>query len=209
MIFYECMTAPSPRRARIWLAEKNVPHEVIHIDLSKAEQMGDKYRAINPSCTVPALELDSGTVLTENSGICAYLEAEYPDPPLLGRTPEEKGLVATWTTKMETEGLMAVAEALRNSSPYMKDRALTGSTNHAQIPELAQRGIARTHDFFDSLNEHLAGRDFVITDTFTNADIVAVTTIDFARIVKVKPQDYHKHIIRWRESLSERPSMAL
>ena len=69
MIFYDCLTAPSPRRARIFLAEKNAEYESVLIDLSKAEQLGDAYRAINPRCTVPALKLDDDTVLTENAGI--------------------------------------------------------------------------------------------------------------------------------------------
>ncbi len=209
MIFYDCSTAPSPRRARIWLAEKNVPHEVVQIDLAKGEQMGEDFRAVNPGCTVPALKLDDGTVLTENAGISAYLESAFPEPPLLGRTHEEKGLVAGWSSKIEVGGLLAVAEALRNSSPYMKDRALTGATNYAQIPELAERGLARLQSFFDMLNNHLEGRDYVVADHFTNADILAVVCVDFARIVKVKAQDHHEHLIRWRAQLADRPSLSV
>jgi glutathione S-transferase len=209
MIFYDCSTAPSPRRARIWLAEKNAPHETVNIDLAKGEQLGDEFRAINPACTVPALKLDDGTVITQNAGISAYLEAAYPEPPLLGRNEVEKGQVADWTAKIEMEGLLAVAEALRNSSPYMKDRALTGKTNYAQIPELAERGLARITDFFDRLNTHLEGLDYIVTGTFTNADIVAAVTVDFARVVRVKAQPHHEHLLRWREGLNKRPSMQL
>lgn len=209
MIFYDCPTAPSPRRARIWLAEKNVPHEVINIDMTKAEQMSDEFRKINPACTVPVLITDDGTVLTQNAGIAAYLESAYPVPPLLGRTPEEKGLVAGWCAKIEMDGFLAIAEALRNSSPYMKDRALTGDKNYAQIPQLAERGLARLNDFFEKLELHLDGKEFVVTDTFTNADILAAIAVDFARIVKVKPQDQHENIKRWREGLAQRPSMSL
>ncbi len=209
MIFYDCSTAPSPRRARIWLAEKNVPHEIVQIDLAKGEQMGEDFRAVNPGCTVPALKLDDGTVLTENAGINAYLESAFPEPPLLGRTHEEKGLVAGWSSKIEVGGLLAVAEALRNSSPHMKDRALTGATNYAQIPELAERGLARLQSFFDMLNNHLEGRDYVVADHFTNADILAVVCVDFARIVKVKAQDHHENLIRWRTQLADRPSLSV
>jgi len=94
MIFYDCLTAPSPRRTRILLHEKNVPHEVINIDLMKGEQLSPSYKSINPTCTVPALKLDNGTVLTETAGIAAYLESAYPSPPMLGSTDIEKGLIA-------------------------------------------------------------------------------------------------------------------
>ncbi|MFQ3247527.1 MAG: glutathione S-transferase [Arenicella sp.] len=207
MIFYDCLTAPSPRRARIFLHEKQAPHEVVYIDLMKAEQMSDEFKLINPSCTVPVLKLDDGTVLTENSGIAAYLESAFPNPPLLGSTDAEKGLVASWNSKIEFEGLYAIAEALRNSSPMMKGRAITGAINYEQIPELAERGLARANAFFDKLDAQLEGREFVAIDNFSIADISAVIAVDFARVVKIRPQEQHQNVIRWRTSLADRPSL--
>ena len=207
MIFYDCLTAPSPRRARIFLHEKQAPHDVVHIDIMKAEQLSDDFKRINPSCTVPVLKLDDGTVLTENAGIAAYLESAYPNPPLLGSSDVEKGVIASWNSKIEAGCLMAVAEALRNSSPMMKDRAITGATNYAQIPELAERGLTRLKAFIDALDKHLEGREFIATDNFSIADISAVVAVDFAHIVKVKPQEHHKNLIRWRTDLSKRPSL--
>jgi glutathione S-transferase len=93
--FYDCATAPSPRRARILLAEKGVAYETVAIDLRQNEQLGDAYRAINPQCTVPALRLEDGVVLTDNAAIAAYLEARYPEPALLGTTPLEKAEIAS------------------------------------------------------------------------------------------------------------------
>lgn len=207
--FYDFSMAPSPRRARILLAEKGVPHDTVIIDLGAAEQLGDAYRAINPSCTVPALKLEDGTVLTENAGIAAYLEAAYPNPPMLGVTAEEKGLVANWVAKVEFEGFISVADALRNSAPLMKDRALTGPTNWAQISELAERGLLRLRSFFEMLDVHLEGREYVAIDDFSYADIVAAVVVDFSRVVKVVPEEKHKNLRRWREQLNQRPSMAL
>jgi glutathione S-transferase len=207
--FYDFPHAPSPRRARILLAEKQVPHQVVIIDMMKAEQLNDEFRAINPAATIPVLKLDDGTIITQNSGIAAYLESEFPNPPLLGTTSVEKAMVADWTSKTEFEGFMAAADALRNSSPGMKDRAVTGAANWAQIPELAERGKGRLLAFFDMLDAHLEGREYVAIDTFSNADISAVVVVDFARIVKVKAQPHHLNIIRWRESLAERPSLSL
>ena len=83
MKFYDCKTAPSPRRARIFIAEKNIAIEHIEVDLRNTEQMGDAFRAINPYCTVPVLELDNGTRLTTTAGIWQYLEAAYPEPTLM------------------------------------------------------------------------------------------------------------------------------
>jgi len=207
--FYDCATAPSPRRTRILLAEKRVAHETVSIDLRAGEQLGDAFRAINPECTVPALRVEDGKVLTNNAAIAAYLEARFPEPALLGTSPLEKAEIAGWNWRIEFEGLMAIAEAMRNSAPAMKDRALPGPANYAQIPELAQRGLARLKRFFEALDARLVGSVHVAGVRFSLADITAVVAVDFARVVKMKPAEEHAHIGRWRAAMAERPAMAL
>ena len=206
---YDCSTAPSPRRARILLAEKGVAHETVQVDLRNQEQLSDAFRAINPQCTVPALRTEEGDVYTDNAAITAYLEARYPQPPLLGSTATEKAEIASWHWRVEFEGLLAIAEALRNSAPAMVNRALPGPVDYAQIPELAQRGLARVQQFMDMLDQHLAGRDFIAAEQFSIVDITAVVAIDFARIVRIKPGEQHVHLQRWRDAMALRPSFSL
>ncbi len=206
LVFYDCTPAPSPRRARILLAEKGIEYENVQVDLGNREQLGEEYQKINPFCTVPALKLEDGTVLTENSGIAAFAEAYKPDPPLLGSTPAEKGLVATWNSKVEGEGLAAIAEVLRNSSKGMQDRAITGPVNYAQLPELAERGRQRIENFFNMLNVRLKGRDFIAIDTFSVADITGLVVLDFAKWIKTGPKPEHEDLKRWYDAVSARPS---
>ena len=207
--FYDCATAPSPRRARILLAEKGVPHEAVQIDLRQGEQLSDAYRAINPQCTVPALRTPDGTVLTDNAAITAWVEASYPLPPLLGVTPADKAEIASWNWRVEFEGLMAIAEALRNSAPAMVNRALPGPVDYAQIPALAERGLKRVQQFFDMLNQRLNGREFIAAGQLSIADITAVVAVDFARVVRIKPGEQHANLRRWRDALAERPAFQL
>ena len=148
-------------------------------------------------------------MLTDNAAIAAYLEARYPQPPLLGTTPIEKAHIASWNWRVEFEGLLAVAEALRNSVPSMANRALPGQVDYPQIPELAQRGLARVQQFLVMLNDRLAGRDFIATDSFSVADITAVVAVDFARVVRIKPGEQHPHLQRWRAAMGQRPSMSV
>lgn len=208
IILYDCATAPSPRRARILLAEKGIAHDTVQVDLARGEQLGAAYREINPQCTVPALRTEEGALLADNAAIAAYLEARFPEPALMGVTPQEKAEVASWNWRVEFEGLMAIAETLRNSSPAMADRALPGPVNYAQIPELAQRGLVRVQKFFETLNERLAGREFLAADRFSLADITAVVAVDFARVVRVKPGEQHPELVRWRAAMAQRPSMS-
>jgi glutathione S-transferase len=206
---YDCATAPSPRRARILLAEKGIAHDTVQVDLRSGEQLGEAYPRINPQCTVPALRTEEGLMLTDNAAITAYVEARYPQPPLLGETPAEKAEIASWNWRVEFEGLLAIAEAFRNGSPAMANRALSGAVDYPQIPALAERGLARVAQFFTVLNERLAGRDFIAADRFSVADITAVVAVDFARVVKQKPGEQHPHLLRWRTAMASRPSMSL
>jgi len=206
MTFYDYTPAPSPRRARIFMAEKGVTAENVQIDMAKAEQLSGDFKKINPCCTIPVLQLDDGTVLTENDGIAAYLEAAYPEPPLLGVTPTEKGLVANWQSRMMMEGLSAAAETLRNTSKGMVDRATTGPVNFKQIPELGERGHTRLTNFMGMLNERLKDREFVAIDAFSYADITALVVVDFAKWVKVVPAEEHADLRRWHGAISARPS---
>ncbi len=209
LTLYDHGMAPSPRRARILLAEKGVAHDTVNVDLTKGEQLGEAFRAVNPLCTVPALQLEDGAVLADNASIIAYAEARWPEPPLLGRTPLEKARIASWNWRIEFEGLMAIAEALRNGSPAMKDRALPGPVDYAQIPELAARGLARLQRFFETLESQLEGRETVVDGGFSLADITAVVAVDFARVVRVKPGEAHPNLRRWRAAMALRPSMSL
>jgi glutathione S-transferase len=208
LTLYDCATAPSPCRARILLAEKGIAHDTVEIDLRQGEQLGEAFRQINPQCTVPALRTDEQVVLTDNASIAAYCEARWPDPPLLGSTPLEKAEIASWNWRIEFEGLLAIAEALRNSAPAMAGRALPGPMNHAQIPELAARGLARAQQFMATLDERLAGREFIAADRFSIADITAVVAVDFARVVRVQPGEHQVHLKRWRAAMAQRPAMA-
>ena len=206
---YDCATAPSPRRARILLAEKGIAHETVQVDLRNGEQLSEAFRQINPLCTVPALRTEDGPLLVDNAAIAAYIEARFPHPPLLGETAHQKAQIASWNWRIEFEGLLAIAEALRNSAPAMANRALPGPVDYPQIPELAQRGLNRVQQFFVTLNERLAGRDFVAADHFSMADITAVVAVDFARVVKLKPAEQHPHLLRWRAAMALRPAMSL
>lgn len=205
-VFYDCSTAPSPRRARIFIAEKGLDIPTVQVDLRHKEQLGEAYKAINPRCTVPALKLPDGRVLGDNASIARYLEEIRPDPPLMGRDPVEKAVVAEWNAIAESDGLLAMAEVIRNSLPGMKGRALTGPKDYDQIPELAERGRARIGNFFELLDSRLSEQAYLGGEAFSVADITAFVVIEFAGWVKLVPDENHTALRSWHEAVSARPS---
>lgn len=209
MIFYDCSTAPSPKRARMFIAEKGLQIETREVSIAKGEQLSPDFLAINPLATVPVLVTDDGTTLSENTGIAAYLEAAFPDKPLLGRTPEETGKVWMWNSICEQQGGQAVAEALRNGNPHMAGRALTGKRNVEQIPALAARGLARIDDFYDLLETRLTESPWIATDTFTMADITAFVFVSFSRVVQKSIPEGNAATQDWFDRVKSRPSAAL
>ena len=74
MKIYDTKTAPSPRRVRIFLAEKNIPIEYVQVDLQKGENISPQMRQKNPVGKIPILELDDGTCISEGASICLYFE---------------------------------------------------------------------------------------------------------------------------------------
>lgn len=206
MKLYDCKTAPSPRRVRIFTAEKGIEVPTVQVDLGSGEHLSEAFRKINPWCTVPVLVLDDGTTISEVVAVCRYIEEAHPEPPLLGRDPKEKALVAMWDHHFEIDGFLAVAEALRNASPRMQGRAIPGFAEVAQIPALIERGKARVQRFFAALDERLRESEFVAGDRYTMADITAQVTVDFAAWIKLAPAPEHVHARRWHEAVSRRPS---
>jgi glutathione S-transferase len=203
---YEYAPAPNPRRVRIFLAEKAIAVPTVQVDLRAGEQFSAAFRAVNPDCTVPVLEFDDGARVADVMAICVYFETIAPEPPLMGTGARERALVTLWQRRVEREGFLAVADALRNSSPGFKGRALPGADDYEQIPALVERGRARVGKFFQMLDDQLAQSEFVAGARYSVADITALVSIDFARWIKLAVPDACSHLRRWYETVSSRPS---
>jgi glutathione S-transferase len=208
MKLYQSNTSPNSRRVRIYLAEKGISMPIVPVDLAAREQFSDAYAAINPRRVVPTLVLDDGTAIGEVPAILRYLEEVHPEPPLLGTTTKNKAQIAMWERRAELEGFAAVMEAVRNSVPALKNRAIAGPHDYQQIPELVERSKVRVRNFYVDFNARLADVSFVAGDAFSVADITAIVTVDFAiKAAGLPIVDEHTGLQRWYDVVSARPSM--
>jgi len=203
MKLYTYDPAPNPRRLQLFLDYKGIEIESVQVDLLNKEQFGEEYRRINPAATVPALLLDDGTLLTEVIGTCVYLEAMYPEKPLLGTTPLEKALVISEDHALYNTAFMAVAEAFRNSAKGFQGQALPGPLGLDQIPALVERGRKRLDFHWRELDQRLATRRWLVGDDITLADIDLLVCCEFAGWIKATPGEEFIHLIAYLERVRE------
>lgn len=209
MKLYDAAWAPSPRRVRIFLAEKGIAVDRVTVDLRADEQRGDAYLRVNPRGAVPALELDSGEVLCESAAICRYFEALHPEPTLFGRDPLAIGRIESWTRRIEGDGYAAAVYAFRNANPALRDRGLSGKWPPVpQIPELAARALVMWDGFVGGLDDRLRDREWIAGDDYSFADITALVTIDFAARAQLALPERAAQVARWYEASTARPSAA-
>jgi glutathione S-transferase len=206
MKLYDCATAPSPRRVRIFLAEKAIAVPTVQVNLRAGEQFSPAFRALNPACTVPVLDLENGTIITDAVAICLYFEDLQPEPSLIGRGAEERAIVTAWYRRAEREGFYVAMEAFRNATPGLKGRAVPGPTDYEQIPDLARRARTQMQQFFETMDRRLAESAFVAGAQYTIADITTLVAVDFARWAKLTVPPHCTNLLRWHAAISARPS---
>ncbi|MBT9469746.1 MAG: glutathione S-transferase family protein [Pseudomonadota bacterium] len=200
MILYGApMPAPNPRRVRIFLAEKGIDLPETTVNMMKREHKSPEFRAKNSMGQLPALELDDGTCISETVAICRYFEETHPQPPLFGATPVEKALVDQWIRRVEFAVMMPVGNFWRHAHP--RTAALLN-----QFKDFGQSNAETYKGAQKYLNRELEGRDFLVGDTFTMADICLLSTVDFAEWIGLPVEDEFKNLKAWRARMKARPS---
>ena len=192
--------APSPRRVRIFLAEKGIDVPRRQIDFANWEQFSDAFKALNPMQRVPVLILDDGTPISETMAICRYFETLHPEPNLFGRDAREIATIEMWNRRVELNFYGAVASAFRHLSPAM------APSEKPQIAEWGEANKAKALAFLAILDRELGTRAFIAGDRFTVADITALCTLDFMRAPKIELPADMKNVTRWHADVSARPS---
>lgn len=200
MLFYDsAMPAPNPRRVRIFAAEKGIELPSRQVSIPQREQKAPEYLAKNPRGQTPILELDDGTVIAESVAIMRYLEGLHPEPPLFGTTPLESAQVEMWSRRVEMILMTAVGAVWVHTHRFTA--ALPGR-NEAW----GEANRPRVVDAFRFFDQSLAGRDFLATDGYSVADILLLTTADFAEFIGCgMPQDC-ENLRDWHQRVSARPS---
>jgi glutathione S-transferase len=175
---------------RVFLAEKGieVPCERLAIH---EENRTPEFRKKNPLSTLPVLELDDGTCISESVAICRYFEELHPEPRLFGSTPEEKAVVEMWTRRIELYLYLSIEFANEEVMPK----------------EVADRYRRAAYGMMKLLDGELAERRFIARNRYSIADAFALSALDFGiAYVGFEIPETRKHLARWHQEVSARPS---
>jgi glutathione S-transferase len=200
MVIYDSF-GPNPRAMRMFMAEKGITLPKRDVDLMGAENRRPPYTDHNPGGQLPALELDNGKTIGETVAIWEYLEEKHPKPALIGATPEERAETRQWQRRVE----LNITENIYNGFRYaegieiFKNRMPCYPEAAASLKSLAQKRM----EWLDGL---IAGRDWIVPNRFTIADIILYCCVDFSTGVGQTIPASCKNLQAWFKRVEARPS---
>ncbi|MFN3232536.1 MAG: glutathione S-transferase family protein [Alphaproteobacteria bacterium] len=196
---YNNRNGSNPKRVRMFLAEKGLEVDLEPVSFAKLEHRSAEFRAKNPMATLPMIELDDGTIITESYAICRYLEDLYPEPNLFGETPLERAQIEMWNRRIEFDVANYITMIMKHTGEFFAP-VIT------QVPEYADACRTDLMKKYDWLNEELGTRDYIAGDRFTVVDITAYGRIGMRDSANADWRDDHTNLQAWWDRISARPS---
>ena len=199
-------TAPNPRKVLILLASKGIDIDdmddidIVDIDFAANEQISDEFTKINPMQTVPVLILDDGTVLNDSQAVCEYLDRVYGERSVMGNDVVQRAQVCSMRRIAEFEVLYNLMLAFQHSHPSKAQRV-------DQVPEFVDQSIARAVKALAYFETILEGREYLVHEQLSFADIVLYLGLDFGKILKVNPNEQGENLARFYQMMNERFSI--
>lgn len=189
-----------PRRVMIYLAEKNIPGiNHVTVDLVKGENRQASFLERNPIGTVPALELDTGAIVHQTTAILEYFEEVYPEPNMIGTTPQERAHTRDLANMVNDCSLYQL-NYLAQISPIFEGMI-------EQSEQAANAFFSRYKRVNSELEQVISDGPFISGERLTYADCMLFALLQYVdRAYKASiPKDCPK-LNAFYKRFSERPS---
>ncbi len=157
-------------RARWVLQELDVPFEAITVNMMKGEHQQPAFLKVNPAGKLPAL-VDGDLVLTESMAIVTYLAEKYPEKGLIPSDLKLRAEFHKWIMFTATELEQPLWRISKNTNLYPPEK---------RQPTEVDRAAEDFRPMAEVLDEHLAGREYLVGDRVTAADFALAYTLDWA-----------------------------
>ncbi len=198
MKIYDFPFAPNPQKVRVFLAEKGLAIRLVMVDLLKGENRTPEFLAKNPMGSLPVLELDDGTCLTESLAIIEYLDELNPDPPMIGTAPLERARVRELERLAEASIFNRAAKIFFHTSPVF--------ARAHQVPEAAEQAREGLPNALRIMDARVGNRPFVAGDRPTIADCTLFAAFEHARRADMELETGYENLARWYAAFRHRPS---
>lgn len=204
MKLYTAPFAPNPTKVELYLALREANGSAIEVDriivnLLKGEQRSAEHLAQNPFGTIPVLELEDGTYLTESLVIIDYFETQFPDGALLPKDPAERAQAREIERIVDVRlGVPTLEYVHARSSP------LGLPPDEARARELLILLEAPADYLEDLLSD---GREFLTGAQPSVADCTLAAIVSFARITGDDPFGSRANLICWEKRFLARRSL--
>jgi GST-like protein len=199
MIRFYYHPTPNPMKVSLFLEEAELPYELVPIDTRRGEQHAPSFRAINPNGKLPAIvDTDSGKDVRvfDSTAILLYLGEKTGK---FTGSPTDRGELLSW--------LMFISSGI---GPYSGQAVHFQRAAPEQLPYAINRYRREAERHYEVLDKHLAGRNFIVGDTYTIADISAWGWLDRAPVVLggSDPLGPYPNLKRWFQAIDARPAVA-
>jgi glutathione S-transferase len=178
-------------KVRLALSQLGIDYVRVPVDIFAGETLTDEFAALNPARTTPVLELEDGTTLPESGAILLYVA---DGTPLLPDDPMERAQVVRWLLFEQADVVPSVGG--------LRFRLATGrlAPDDPRVERLRTAG----HEMLGVLDAHLRGRDFLVADRYTVADIAVYGYVHVADEAGVEPRE-HPEVARWLDRVAQQP----
>jgi len=196
---------PNPRLVRMFMVEKGLEEgtdfERVHYDIISGEnRQNTDYMAKNPLGTIPTLELDDGTCLTESWPICEFIEEQHPTPNLFGETAKERAEVRKWARLFDQEVVVPMTMGFRAGAgrPMFEPRMSVVSV------EAGAELSAMSDEKWRHFDGVLGDSDHLALGRFTFADLLMFAFANFGFTIGWKLPDGTDNLARFVETHNQR-----
>ncbi|WMS43659.1 glutathione S-transferase N-terminal domain-containing protein [Acuticoccus sp. MNP-M23] len=195
MIRFYFHQTPNPMKVALLLEELGAAYEPVALDTFKGDQHSGAFLKINPNGKAPAIE-DDGVRVFDSTAILLYLAEKHG--AFLG-DPADRGELLSW--------LFWVASGLGPFSGQWVHFQTAGAENGGDYAKRRYKFEAHRH--YRVLDDHLAGRDFIVGDGYTIADMAAWGWVDRnVRVLGEGGLGAYPNLKRWYDAVSARPAVA-
>jgi len=187
---------PRSRAMRcMWMLEEiGEPYQLIEKSTRADDLQAADYLRLNPNARIPTL-VDGDVVLWESMAINIYLAQKY-EGPMHFANPEVLGLAAQWSfwAMLEMEDLLL---------DLLQHRALL--PEFVRDPSYAERDELLLRKPLGILNTALAGREFLVGDSFTVADLNVASILAWGKMARLG-LSAQREVTRWLDNCLARPA---